>query len=331
MADFIAIDAKADIKGSKKGKLTPAQHAQLNAWSLADKTGILDFGGKCEAKETTITNITSNEASVYFKNGYIVICGRLVQVEQDAIVKIITPTSGKVDGKIIAEFNLSGVGEEEFKVYSSNTTSLTQQDLNEEETGVYQFELYSYTATPTTVSLIRNNTNYVPDIGGKLRQFEEGLTGEGKPLANYDITKGSIEDRLTNLGFKQGSVSLTSGSATTNKITRQGNYCILSLTVKDLELSYLNQEQEIGEVKKEFCSFSMVGVECFCELDVSTRYIANNEAGKTVKGYGQIKVTYDGKVKILFLGACFEGVESVSLRASSIEGIAVRSFGYRIA
>ena len=34
---FIPIDAKADIQGSKKGKLTPYQHAQLNVEGITQK------------------------------------------------------------------------------------------------------------------------------------------------------------------------------------------------------------------------------------------------------------------------------------------------------
>ncbi len=51
--------------------------------------------------------------------------------------------------------------------------------------------------------------------------------------ASPDTSKGTIEDRLTNLGFKQGSASVSLGSAATNSVKRQGNYCILNLVLKD--------------------------------------------------------------------------------------------------
>lgn len=54
--------------------------------------------------------------------------------------------------------------------------------------------------------------------------------------ASTDTSKGTIEERLTNLGFKTGVFSVTPSSTgsimytvTTNIINRQGNYCIGSL------------------------------------------------------------------------------------------------------
>ena len=63
---FIPINAKADVKGSKKGRLTPAQNAQLNAFCLASKTGILDTLDKCEAEQFSYTAI-NNLATIVFK------------------------------------------------------------------------------------------------------------------------------------------------------------------------------------------------------------------------------------------------------------------------
>lgn len=213
---FIPIDAKADVQGSKKGKLTPAQHAQLNAWCLASKTGILDFPqdhrikGRCEA-ENTVYTATNHEAVVVFHQGYIVICGRLVECEEGTEVVITTPASptGSVEGKIILRYSLANAKETEF-VVTTKTDDLIQQDLNDNPlTGIYEFELYSYTATLTSVTLTRKG-NYVPDIGGKLNQFINALTGTGvigngkPPLQGYDKSKGTIEERLTSLGFKKG-------------------------------------------------------------------------------------------------------------------------------
>ena len=97
---FVPIDAKADIQGSKKGKLTPAQHAQLNAWSLTGKTGILDCLDRCQATSTSYTAI-DDIATVTFKKGYFVICGRLVECESNTKFTMNTPAIGSVSGKIV--------------------------------------------------------------------------------------------------------------------------------------------------------------------------------------------------------------------------------------
>lgn len=208
---FIPIHAKADIKtgeGAKKGKITPLQASILNAWCLANKTGILDCLDKCVAKEENITNIVNNEAVITFGSGFLVICGRLIECENGTKVSVRTPATDSISGRIIARFSLSSSGENEFQVLTK-TGTLIQQDLNSKEymkTGTYEFELYTYTATPTTLKLERT-FDYVPDLGGKLSQFEQSLTAEGKPLGGYDTSKGTIEERLTELGFKKATIT----------------------------------------------------------------------------------------------------------------------------
>lgn len=162
---FIPIDAKADVSESKKGKLTPAQHAQLNAWSLANKTGIFDFLGRCEATATTYT-ATNNVATVVFNKGFFVVCGRLVECEQGTEVQITTPALGSETGWIIAKFNLSTSGTGEFEVtIKKKTENLIQQDLNlNPTTGIYEFVLYDYTAYHESVTIERVNTNYLPSV-----------------------------------------------------------------------------------------------------------------------------------------------------------------------
>ena len=185
---FIAIDAKADIQGEKKGKLTPAQHAQINAWSLVNKTGILDCLNRCEATSLSYTP-SDNAVTITFKSGYIAICGRIVECEENTTFTLSTPVTGETTGKIILKYDLSGNKNSEFTI-TTKTGDLIQEDLNINPfTGVYEFELYSYVANKDSVTLSRNQT-YISDFPTKL-----------SPLNNYDNSKGTIEQRLTNLGF----------------------------------------------------------------------------------------------------------------------------------
>ncbi len=86
-----------------------------------------------------------------------------------------------------------------------------------------------------TYKTVANATNVTTNINGKAISsiFEtNGTTVKNATQAtrasysSADTSKGTIETRLTNLGFKSGSVTLSSGSATVNTITRQGNYVI---------------------------------------------------------------------------------------------------------
>ena len=251
MADFIPINAKADISGSKKGKLTPEQNAQVNAWCLTQQTGIFDVLGKCQA-ENSVYTATNNVANIVFKSGFISICGRIVECEAGTNISVITPANGEASGKIIARYNLGGIKEEEF-VVTTTTSALVQQNLYENpQTGIYEFELYSYIATPTSVTLTRNNTNYIKPTSQLFIDFEnnfkEKYANEGKALYNYNDTKGTIEDRLTKLGFKSGTISFmgeeyssSNNDTSQDGLFRQGNFVICKFKIKRMVTTSIAQ------------------------------------------------------------------------------------------
>lgn len=181
---FIAIDAKADIQGNKKGRMSPAQHAQLNSWCLTNKTGILNWSSKCQATSTSYW-VSEGKARVVFRKGYVVICGRLIECEEDTYIDISAPSSGQTNGFIILRVSPSNSGYSEC-VLTTKVSSLIQQDLNDNPNGTYELELYSYIITPQACTLTRrDNTPIVSSV-------EQSLT--------------LINERLTELGFNEGSV-----------------------------------------------------------------------------------------------------------------------------
>lgn len=182
---FIAIDAKADIKDSKKGKITPEQHSQFNAFLLSPKTGILDIEytdgshALCEATQTSYTVPTgSNSINITFHKGYISICGRLVECEEGTNVPISIPTTGTVEGWIILRYNLTASGVGEFEVTTTTETPV-KQDINQNKLGRYEFELYRYTATGSNVTLKRNNSVYIKSIEQLKKTFGLQLEDTG--------------------------------------------------------------------------------------------------------------------------------------------------------
>ena len=302
---FIAINAKADIQGSKKGKLTPAQNAQVNAWCLASKTGIFDFGGKCLASSSSFV-ASNNEATIDFHNGFVAICGRIIECEEGTQVKVVTPTTGTINGKIILRYDLAANGANEF-VVTTTTAALVQQDLNENPiTGVYEFELYSYTATPTNVTLVRNNTDYIPDTGGKLSQFMSEITSE----------INSIEQRLTDLGFKRGSVMMAVGTASSQNIRRQVNYCLFNLTAtfNGIELKESTTINLAQLSSSEFYPTS--------EITSYVKYTYGG--GSSGTGYAKVTLTTGGGVKL----SEFSVVTNVGYLVE-ITGVGIKNVGYQ--
>jgi hypothetical protein len=212
---FIPIHAKADIQNSKKGRLTPAQNAQLNAWCLSNKTGILDCLGKCEYNQSSsILSVSNNEAKIVFRSGYIVICGRLIECEENTSFTLNGLTDGQF-GNIVLSCNLANSGEQEFTI-TKKIDTLDKEDLNNNPfTGKYDFVLYKYEVKSNIVELKRSEP-YVLDMKGKFDELANtikssitgtGVVGDGNaPLQAYDKSKGTIEERLTALGFKQGTI-----------------------------------------------------------------------------------------------------------------------------
>lgn len=78
----------------------------------------------------------------------------------------------------------------------------------------------------------------VENISIDIETINNDLTPIREALNDYNISKGTVEQRLTNLGFREGSITLASGiTATTNYLKRQGNYVIGKLVITN-GLSY---------------------------------------------------------------------------------------------
>ena len=87
--------------------------------------------------------------------------------------------------------------------------------------------------------------------------------------------KGTIEERLTNLGFKEGSITLSgaiaSSSVVQNKITRQGNYCLFNLDLSGVNISVDYQNPKfIGNLSSNFLPLETYYGSCYVSTDDTT-------------------------------------------------------------
>lgn len=266
---FIAINAKSDISGSKKGKITPDQNALINAFCLSNKTGILDIGDKCTLQNTSI-QVQDNQATIIFNGGYIVICGRLVECESGTTFTITAPSSGTEEGKIILRYDLQSTGNEEFKITTKkDTETITTQDLNENpKTGIYELELYSYVATSSQVTLTINpNIKIISTMNDKMIILKNDIisefTQQGKPLYGYNTSKGSIEKRLTELGFKEGNATNLSGVSSVT-LMKLGKFVICKFIYTNSKFSF--------NIPDDFLPFKDMGINGYGEYyDSSSR------------------------------------------------------------
>lgn len=138
-------------------------------------------------------------------------------------------------------------------------------------------------------------SNLADDI---LKGTFDGMTVGISKYASADKTKGTIEDRLTKLGFKEGSISLASTiTASTNYVKRQGNYVFGSLSIvstpsgfaTNVRLNYNNTVNpnatvstiKLGSIPIQFRpkTSQIAGV-----ISTVKFYIANNNAITSISG-----------------------------------------------
>ena len=154
-----------------------------------------------------------------YGNQFTVNSGRLViqGVESDIDSNGITLTIDSVSETryyaVYHEINLA-TNTSNIKVEFDTATypNITEgDDLTANSSGIARLVLYNFIAQNGVISGVN--------------KVVKAIEYSGTALVGYDISKGTVEERLTKLGFKEGSVSLSSGiTATTNRVTRQGNY-----------------------------------------------------------------------------------------------------------
>lgn len=112
-------------------------------------------------------------------------------------------------------------------------------DLTANSSGIARIELYRFTVASGVIS--------------NVQKVAKAIEYSGTALVGYDISKGTVEERLTNLGFKEGSTATGEISFSNTaqdyinisnsniSVTKQGNYNILNLTLT-FQNTYLMQQ-----------------------------------------------------------------------------------------
>lgn len=240
------------------------------------------------------------------QNGYVKGKGR--ELDYTAIGTQFTVGSGRVvldgvesdidsDGVII---NVDTVSETKYYVVyynvnlANNTTTITSQsasgnyptistgdDLTENPEGSANLVLYRFTATSGIISNVE-----------KVVQVIE-YTGDA--LDGYDISKGTIEQRFKDLGFKQGSIVLANGiTATQNELKRQGNYVLGKLTITNFTDVISIYTYDIGNLPREFFPAQREVVPVLGKFSLSS---TNLNADYTYSA--KLNITTNGQLRII--------------------------------
>lgn len=170
--------------------------------------------------------------SFTIKSGEIILDGWQVGIDTSGWTGTINNLSGTVYYTVYLEVDTSITGSETAKIamtYDTVTYPVIDagQNLSTTNMGIGRIALYHFQAVDNVIS--------------NVQAVFELLDGEVfiAKYASSDYSKGTIEERLTNLGFKQGSFNIINNSYMTpegigtvllveqaNAIVRQGNYCI---------------------------------------------------------------------------------------------------------
>lgn len=99
------------------------------------------------------------------------------------------------------------------------------------------------TAKQTVVQAVNEVKNGVDGVKTQVDGILDGTTvvptSNVAIYASEDTSKGTIEERLTAMGFKQGVAELPDGlTASTNSLTKQGKYVIFNLTTYATVMEY---------------------------------------------------------------------------------------------
>ena len=229
----------------KKGKIRAEDLSALFAFSLSKKTGILNVLNACTSYSTIVS---SGYATITFHNGYIVVCGRLVYIEEGTSVTVSLVSSGSATGKLGVRVSLSSTGATECEWFSK-TTDLVQDDLNNNPvSGVYEFAIYEYIATATTFelgnkvgALINSNSELIDDYrSSNFNGAKYATDDNGNPLTTKGTIDGRLEElkaRLDAVGFRSGNGTHLSGVSSVT-LKRQGNLVICSIVITNDQISF---------------------------------------------------------------------------------------------
>ena len=169
-------------------------------------------------------------------------------------------------------------------------------DLTANSTGIARMVLYKFTAT-----------------SGVIGEVNKVVDNIGYPLSDYDTSKGTIEERLTNLGFKQGAFipnnnykGTSSGinyelQSISGQLTRQGNYVIGNVEwviklINPAPLSLIDfQSGVIGYVPNNFIPENDINIPIilfYYEYDSSSTFPTEKtyRTNITIKSNGEIYI-----------------------------------------
>ena len=183
---------KDDLNNVKKGNVRGQDLASFLSISMPKRAGVLDiFDDPCGYVEPI--SYSTGYATVTMRKGYVNIYGRCIYIEQGEQVQIALPDSGSATGKFGIRINLGETGANEVAWFTKTTTLRQDNILNNEIAGIYELDLFNYTATSNSLILTK--------IAPIIQNIDDYLKG-----ANF--TTPATSDKSTKLATTEFSQNL---------------------------------------------------------------------------------------------------------------------------
>ena len=241
--------------------------------------------------------VNGNQFTV--NSGRLVIQGVESDIDSNGITLTIDSVSETRYYAVYHEINLA-TNTSNIKVEFDTSTypNITEgDDLTANSSGISRLVLYNFIAQSGVISGVS--------------KVVKAIDYTGTALVGYDNSKGTVEERLTKLGFKEGSIALESGvTASVNKVTRQGNYVLGELVLTDIDNSawisvglgynvYNTKVKTIGRIPEQFRPKKVEDFGCRCTFETGTMYAGVPAIGKVIARIfsegGLIKIMIDAK------------------------------------
>jgi len=194
-------------------------------------------------------------------SGIFVIQGAEVRIDANGWSESVSGVTNKRYYTVYGEVNLALQTAEIKSTYSHATypTIEAGDDLTQSTDGTARVLLYRFTATNGIIADVEKVIKEIPYSTDMINQLINGeVKAKIAEYASVDTSKGTIEERLTSLGFRQGSAIPKTGTyfsslgyyyysypsisfdlnynleyrVITNTLKRQGNYILFELTIR---------------------------------------------------------------------------------------------------
>ena len=169
--------------------------------------------------------ITSDESNIYIAEGYMLIQGREIKITGTHEIPFESVTSGEEYCRVVLEIDLSKSNTEDVCnqldmktiMNSSGYPELTQQDLEDEPTGIYQYLIAQYHVNVEGVDSFEIKAGAAEMPGTVVDERERAMAAESALQKDVDALETSLTKAITDEAERAAKAETETAAATTRE------------------------------------------------------------------------------------------------------------------